>query len=271
MKGKKRPDFSEWNRKNKSQYARDWYSNPLNKEKEEIRRVKIGIGNKGKIGSRGEHNGRWMGGISKGKYGWEFNKELKLAVLIRDKHICQICKTSLADKYMIHHIDYDKKNNKLENLVSLCNSCHSKTNKDRHTWIRYFERIRNMPLKYVSWSTINESCDKIYDYLKEKKISGVVPIIRGGVIPAVILSYKLNVPIKYEVQNDTDVIVDEIVDFGLTLQRYKIKYPNNLFVCIHLNTKNYKLKNIKPDFYVEEVENVFIVYPWEESNNTVST
>ena len=36
----------------------------------------------------------------------------------------------------VHHIDYDKKNSNHDNLVSLCHSCHMKTNveKKRNYW-----------------------------------------------------------------------------------------------------------------------------------------
>ena len=40
-------------------------------------------------------------------------------------------------KLSIHHIDYNKENNEITNLTSLCNSCHSKTNHDRDYWFAY--------------------------------------------------------------------------------------------------------------------------------------
>jgi hypothetical protein len=41
-------------------------------------------------------------------------------------------------KLDVHHIDYDKKNGDPRNLVSLCKSCHIKTNYNREYWIEYF-------------------------------------------------------------------------------------------------------------------------------------
>jgi hypothetical protein len=46
------------------------------------------------------------------------------AVLERDHNKCQKCNSE--EKISIHHIDADKTNNVLENLVILCNSCHIK-------------------------------------------------------------------------------------------------------------------------------------------------
>ncbi len=34
--------------------------------------------------------------------------------------------------------DYDKRNNSPENLISLCASCHTKTNFSRNDWTEYF-------------------------------------------------------------------------------------------------------------------------------------
>jgi len=39
----------------------------------------------------------------------------------------------------VHHINYNKKNCDINNLVSLCRSCHMKTNFNREYWIKYFE------------------------------------------------------------------------------------------------------------------------------------
>ena len=41
-------------------------------------------------------------------------------------------------KTYIHHIDYDKINNNIINLISLCKECHSKTNSNREFWRNYY-------------------------------------------------------------------------------------------------------------------------------------
>ena len=85
-------------------------------------------GNGDKI--RGSKNPNWQNGKSFEEYGIEFNKELKQQVLERDNYTCQCpnCTSLNETDLHIHHIDYDKTNNNLENLITLCNSCHSKTN-----------------------------------------------------------------------------------------------------------------------------------------------
>jgi len=75
-------------------------------------------------------------------YPFEFTLELKKQIRCRDNFTCQECKMieeQLKYKLNIHHIDYNKKNNKPENLISLCRSCHSQTNFKRNDWTKYFQ------------------------------------------------------------------------------------------------------------------------------------
>lgn len=90
-------------------------------------------GNGDKI--RGDKNPAWKGGGSFGEYGEEFNEELKTSVRKRDSFVCQVCG---VNGFVVHHIDYDKKNNSMGNLVTLCPSCHGKTGFNREYWIEYF-------------------------------------------------------------------------------------------------------------------------------------
>ena len=266
MKGKKRPDLSEYNRKYKSDQLKGITvsTETIRKRKETIERRG---GTKKVFGDRcGENNANYRGGISNGEYGLEFNRELKLAVKIRDKFRCKICHKEEKDTSQglhIHHIDYNKKNNSLKNLITLCGNCHVRTNGNRRRWIKYFKRDELTQLEFLDWNEINFCISKICKFLKNKKISGVVPILRGGACPALMVSQHLNIPLKIKVDCDDDILIDDIVDFGITMKRYKRKYPKNIFVALHLNSKNFKLKQNKPNFYVKKVEN-FIVYPWEK-------
>ena len=86
----------------------------------------------------------WLGGKSFEPYGIEFNNKLKEEIRKRDNFMCQECgknQEELKRKLYIHHIDYNKKNNSPFNLISLCLSCHVKTNFEREHWQRYFQNI----------------------------------------------------------------------------------------------------------------------------------
>lgn len=84
----------------------------------------------------------WRGGISFGKYSFTFSKYLKEKIRERDNFTCQLCgvdQKECAGKLCIHHIDYNKCNTNINNLVTLCRSCHSKTNYYREKWIKHFK------------------------------------------------------------------------------------------------------------------------------------
>lgn len=94
----------------------------------------------------GENNPNWQGGISYEPYGPEFNGTLKQKIRDRDGHICQLCgKPENGTALAVHHIDYDKKNNSKNNLISLHNEeglgCHSKTNFNRPYWTKHFQEL----------------------------------------------------------------------------------------------------------------------------------
>ena len=80
----------------------------------------------------GKESSNWRGGISKLPYAFNFNEKLKKRIKKRDSYKCQICET--LDDLSIHHVNYDKMNSDWNNLVTLCNSCHSKTNHKRDYW-----------------------------------------------------------------------------------------------------------------------------------------
>ncbi len=83
----------------------------------------------------------WQGGLSKEEYGLKWTNQLKEKIRKRDNHTCQCCgKKDIKKKLDVHHIDYDKKNNNEDNLITLCRSCHIKTNYDREEWLEFFEK-----------------------------------------------------------------------------------------------------------------------------------
>lgn len=89
---------------------------------------------------KGEKNPRWLGGKSFEPYTVDWTQTLKQSIRERDSYICQLCNKLLINKKCcVHHIDYNKTNNNLENLITLCNCCHTKTNFNREMWIERFK------------------------------------------------------------------------------------------------------------------------------------
>ena len=81
----------------------------------------------------------WRGGISFEPYSVDWTYTLKRAIRERDKFRCRLCN---KDNYLVvHHIDYNKKNSNSDNLITLCPSCHSKTNINREKWKQLFKQL----------------------------------------------------------------------------------------------------------------------------------
>lgn len=98
------------------------------------------------IGNRGAG---FINGKSKEPYPLEWTDKLKYIVRNRDNNKCVVCSMTNKQhlnkfKYnlVVHHIDYNKQNCKLDNLVTLCHICHNATNRNRKKWEHYFNKRR---------------------------------------------------------------------------------------------------------------------------------
>ena len=101
-------------------------------------REKLSKSRIGKYG--GENHPNWQGGLKDNPYGPEYNERLRRKIRERDGCTCQLCSGVDKDRALqVHHINYDKTDNQPQNLISLCLSCHVKTNYDREYWTVYFQ------------------------------------------------------------------------------------------------------------------------------------
>jgi len=114
-----------WSKKNKGKYKL-W----PNGRSDEFKKI-----------MRDAHSGEkcyfWKGGISFEPYSIDWTKTLKKSIRERDKYTCRLCGKEQEDIiFAVHHIDYNKKNCNPNNLITLCRSCHSKTNINREYWAK---------------------------------------------------------------------------------------------------------------------------------------
>ena len=123
-----------------------WNSNLTKETNNKLLEISKKISEQAKL-RIGKLNANWKGGISTLPYGPEFTNKLKEE--IRNKfNKCLNCKINNQDHFLkykyqltIHHIDYDKFNNSLDNLISLCIVCNSRANGNREYWTFYYQRL----------------------------------------------------------------------------------------------------------------------------------
>ena len=120
---------------------------------------------------------------------------------------------------------------------------------------------------YLTWNDINSLVDKLANEVSQAPVPPryITGLPRGGLIPAVMLSHKLNIPfvnislIRALPAVDM-LIVDDIADSGETLEQYK-RYPTAVL--------HYKLQSEHiPTFFATEIDDTdWIVYPWEREDS----
>lgn len=98
----------------------------------------------------GENNHQWKGGISCEPYCQQWiDKEYKQSIKERDGNKCLNPECNkITNKLCLHHIDYNKKECKPSNLITLCVSCNSKANKNREWHKSWYQAIINKRYKY---------------------------------------------------------------------------------------------------------------------------
>ena len=115
----------------------------------------------------------------------------------------------------------------------------------------------------VSWQQVEEYLDKLCAHILVNNIphKGVYGIPRGGLVLAVMLSHKLDIPLLLAPTKDC-IIVDDIADSGRSL----LHYTNNdtQFNNYFITTMYYdKRSMVKPNYYSKEKQGKWIVFPWE--------
>jgi ribosomal protein S27AE len=88
----------------------------------------------------GRNSPNWKGGTSLLPYNQEFY-DLRYKVLRRDNYTCQLCGVQQFMLLHVHHIDFNKQNNSVRNLITLCGHCHRKLHGNNHNWVIRFLRI----------------------------------------------------------------------------------------------------------------------------------
>ena len=143
---------------------------------------------------------------------------------------------------------------------------------------------------FISWETFHEDTKNLAKKIKETgEYNKIVAVSRGGLIPAGILAYELNIrnnscinissydgnendenykrrsneditiDINLEDVDDKTLVIDDLLDTGRTFQILRSFFPNAKFVSVYSKIPNSKdvdiMSRIIPDNWV--------VFPWD--------
>lgn len=121
----------------------------------------------------------------------------------------------------------------------------------------------------VTWEQVGEYLNTVVEQVKDKHITGVYGIPRGGLTLAAWLSHKLYVPLL-SAPSDNCIIIDDICDSGESLMHYvnqsstpESEKDKGYFITTMFYTENNRC-GIRPDYYFDLKEDKWIVFPWEE-------
>jgi len=107
----------------------------------------------------------------------------------------------------------------------------------------------------IPWSDVAFFIDKVKQYCASKHFTGVYGIPRGGLVLAVMVSYRTGLPLLQAPAKGC-LIIDDISDSGKTLLHYKEKGYTIATMC-------YKESSlVEPDMYYRKTEE-WVVFPWE--------
>ena len=116
--------------------------------------------------------------------------------------------------------------------------------------------------EFITWKQFDDAIDKMVKHYKQNNYNclAIYGPPRGGLVFAVALSHKLDLPLVTSLSDITGriLIVDDIVDTGVTMAKY-IDEINHVIYTMHYHRQS----NIVPDFYVNDKTDNWIVYPWE--------
>lgn len=117
--------------------------------------------------------------------------------------------------------------------------------------------------RHISWSDIVISVNNIVAQLQSTDAKDVYGIPRGGLVPAVMISHKLNIPLLVDKSliSRRTIVVDDILDSGITMKEFLASINEDPIVCALF----YKPQSIVTPHCkgINEDNKSWVEFPWE--------
>ena len=121
-----------------------------------------------------------------------------------------------------------------------------------------------MKKRYVSWEEVENYVNYTAKEYKNTELKGVYGLPRGGLVLAVMISHRMNIPLLMAPIQDC-LIVDDICDSGESLLHYEQNSSAFDKPLYHITTMFYRENaSVNPELFMEYKYNDWIVFPWEE-------
>lgn len=125
----------------------------------------------------------------------------------------------------------------------------------------------------LDWTDVDNLVDELIRQIEISKIevNEVFGLQRGGLIPAVMVSHKMKIPMSSGTITPKTLIIDDICDSGVTLfefyNKHQVDYafPFNLkTACLHFKPHT---SEFTPTTWAKTLKNDdWVVYPWERED-----
>ncbi len=133
-----------------------------------------------------------------------------------------------------------------------------------------------MDYNVITWDVINNGIEMLSKEIISSNIKYEVIYgpPRGGLIPGVMLSHKLRIPLvlnmeevwRIDMQHGKVLIVDDISDTGKTLKYFDDKNFDIATIFVRMHTSK-----ISPKFNAFDInDDTWLLFPWETQDTTQS-
>jgi len=135
---------------------------------------------------------------------------------------------------------------------------------------------------FVTWDQVHQCTEFLAKVIEHQNYDAIIGVQRGGLIPAVLLSHKLNMPmhtIQFSLRDlkqvgnidlpkkGTYLVVDDINDTGETFTQLQEKFNKAGLSVKYAVLHNNVPSKFTVDHYALEIDKskdpAWIVYPWE--------
>lgn len=121
---------------------------------------------------------------------------------------------------------------------------------------------------YVGWQAVERFVEELQKFYKDQPLTGVYGLPRGGLVLAVMISNRMNIPMLMAPVEGC-LIVDDISDTGESLIHYAKNSSGLEKPKYHIATMYFREgSQVVPEVFLDYKKDRWIVYPWEEAEPT---